>query len=53
MAGANVIPDGNDEIIAEMPLIVEVIARTARWVHRRLPATSRLEPLGRARPLRL
>jgi hypothetical protein len=44
MAGANVIPDGNDEIIAELPLIVEIIARTARWVHpeafRQLPVWS-------------
>jgi hypothetical protein len=33
MVGANVIPDGNAEIAAEIPLIVEIIARTCRWVH--------------------
>jgi hypothetical protein len=33
MAGTNVIPDGNVEIASEIPLIVEIVARTARWVH--------------------
>jgi hypothetical protein len=53
MAGANTIPDGNEEIRAEIPLIVEVIARTCRWVH---PETFRRLPVwcpwtARGRPL--
>jgi hypothetical protein len=27
------VPDGLDELAVEMPLIVDLIARTARWVH--------------------
>jgi hypothetical protein len=42
MAGAYHIPDGNDEIKAEIPLIIEIIARTARWVH---PDTFRALPV--------
>jgi hypothetical protein len=42
MAGTNVIPDGNTEIEAEIPLVVELIARTCRWVH---PDTFRQLPL--------
>lgn len=47
------IRDGNDEIAAEMPLIVEIIARTSRWVH---PETFRRLPVwcpwtARGRPL--
>ena len=37
-----VIPDGNDEIRAEVPAIVEIIARTTRWVH---PETFRKLPV--------
>jgi hypothetical protein len=53
MAGTNVIPDGNDEIATEIPLIVELVARTARWVH---PDTFRELPVwcpwtARGRPL--
>jgi len=53
MAGTNVIPDGNAEIAAEIPLIVEIIARTCRWVH---PDTFREFPVwcpwtARGRPL--
>lgn len=53
MTRGNVIPDGNDEIAAEIPLIVEIVARTARWVH---PQTFRALPLwcpwtARGRPL--
>jgi hypothetical protein len=53
MAGTNVIPDGNEEIAAEIPLIVEIVARTARWVH---PETFRALPVwcpwtARGRPL--
>src|ERR1035438_10150013 len=33
MAGTNLIPDGNDEIEAELSLIIEIIARIALWVH--------------------
>ncbi len=33
MAGTFVIRDGNEEIAAEIPLVVEIIARAARWVH--------------------
>jgi hypothetical protein len=33
MAKMNVIPDGNEEIATELPMIVALIARTARWVH--------------------
>jgi hypothetical protein len=53
MAGTNVIPDGNAEIAVEIPLVVEIIARTCRWVHpetfRHLPVwcpwTARGQPL--------
>jgi hypothetical protein len=53
MAGTNVIPDGNDEIATEIPLIVELVARTARWVH---PDTFKALPVwcpwaARGRPL--
>ena len=53
MAGTNVMPDGNDEIEAELPLLVELIARTARWVH---PQTFHALPVwcpwtARGRPL--
>jgi hypothetical protein len=34
MAGTNIIPDGNREIEVEIPFIVEILARTCRWVHR-------------------
>ena len=49
----NVIPDGNEEIAAEIPPIVGVIARTARWVH---PQTFQALPVwcpwtARKRPL--
>jgi hypothetical protein len=33
MTAANVLPDGNTEIAAEIPQIVDIIARTCRWVH--------------------
>jgi hypothetical protein len=33
VVGTNVIPDGNAEIAAEIPRIVDIIARTCRWVH--------------------
>src|SRR4051812_49323335 len=33
MAGTYHVPDGNDEIAADIPLVVEIIARTCRWVH--------------------
>src|SRR3954470_15559852 len=42
MAGNYLIPDGNDEIAAEIPLVVEIIARTCRWVH---PETFRQLPV--------
>jgi hypothetical protein len=42
MAGTNVVPDGNAEIAAEVPLVVEIIARTCRWVH---PETFRQLPV--------
>ncbi len=42
MAGANVIPDGNAEIAAELPSIIDLIARTSRWVH---PETFRELPV--------
>lgn len=53
MPGTNIIPDGNAEIRAEIPLIFEIIARTCRWVHpdifRELPVwcpwTARGRPL--------
>jgi hypothetical protein len=53
MAGTNVIPDGNAEIAAEIPLIVEIIARTCRWIN---PETFRQLPVwspwtARGRPL--
>jgi hypothetical protein len=53
MAGTNVVPDGNAEIAAEVPLVVEIIARTCRWVH---PETFRRLPVwcpwtARGRPL--
>jgi hypothetical protein len=53
MAGTNVIPDGNDEINAYIPLVVEIIARTCRWVH---PETFRQLPVwcpwaARGRPV--
>lgn len=53
MAGKNVIPDGNVEIAEEIPLVVEIIARTCRWVH---PDTFRQLPVwcpwtARGRPL--
>jgi hypothetical protein len=53
VAGSNVIPDGNAEITPEIPLIVELIARTSRWVH---PDTFRQLPVwcpwtARGRPL--
>jgi hypothetical protein len=53
MAGTNKIRDGNEEIAAEIPLIVEIIARTCRWVH---PETFRQLPvwcpwMARGRPL--
>ncbi len=53
MAGTNVIPDGNAEIADKIPLIVEIIARTCRWVH---PDTFRQLPVwcpwtARGRPL--
>lgn len=53
MGGTNVIPDGNAEIAAEIPLVVEIIARTCRWVH---PDTFRQLPVwcpwtARGRPL--
>jgi hypothetical protein len=53
MAGTNVMPDGNDEIEADLPLLVELIARTARWVH---PQTFHALPVwcpwtARGRPL--
>jgi hypothetical protein len=53
MAGSNVITDGNAEIAAEIPLIIELIARTSRWVH---PDTFRQLPVwcpwtARGRPL--
>ena len=53
MAGTYVIPDGNAEIAAEIPSIVELIARTCRWVH---PDTFRALPVwcpwtARGRPL--
>src|SRR5205807_3538882 len=36
-----IIQDGNQEIRDDIPLVVEIVARTARWVHpetfRRLP----------------
>lgn len=53
MRGTNLIPDGNKEIAIEIPLIVEIIARTCRWVH---PDTFRQLPVwcpwtARGRPL--
>jgi hypothetical protein len=53
MRGTNIIPDGNAEIAAEIPHIVEIIARTCRWVH---PDTYRQLPVwcpwtARGRPL--
>jgi hypothetical protein len=53
MAGTNVIPDGNAEIAVEIPRIVDIIARTCRWVH---PDTFRQLPVwrpwtARGRPL--
>ena len=39
MAGTNIIPDGNTEIAAEIPLIVEIVARTRGGFIRK-----RLEP---------
>ncbi len=53
MAGTNFIPDGNEEIAAEIPLVVEIIARTCRWIH---PDTFRQLPVwcpwtARGRPL--
>jgi hypothetical protein len=42
MAGANVVPNGNDEIAPEIPLFVKIIARTARWVN---PQTFRELPV--------
>jgi hypothetical protein len=33
VVGTNVIPDGNAEIEAKIPLIIDLIARTSRWVH--------------------
>ena len=53
MPGTNVIPDGNKEIAAEIPLVVEIMARTCRWVH---PDTFRQLPVwcpwtARGRPL--
>ena len=53
MAGTNLIPDGNKEIAIEMPLIVEIVARTARWVN---PQTFRELPVwcpwtARGRPV--
>lgn len=53
MARSNKIPDGNAEIAAEIPLIVEIIARTSGWVH---PDTFRALPVwcpwtARGRPL--
>jgi hypothetical protein len=53
MSGTNIIPDGNAEIAAEIPHIVEIIARTCRWVH---PDTYRQLPVwypwtARGRPL--
>jgi len=53
MARANVIPDGNKEIAEEIPLIVEIVARAARWVN---PQTFRELPVwcpwsARGRPL--
>lgn len=53
MAGTNVIPDGNMEIVADIPHIIKIIARTCRWVH---PDTFRQLPVwcpwtARGRPL--
>ena len=52
MAGTNYIPDGNAEIAAEVPQLVEVLARVCRWVHpevfRRLPVWSPWAARGRA-----
>jgi hypothetical protein len=53
MTSTNTIPDGNVEIAAEVPLVVEIIARTYRWVH---PDTFRQLPVwcpwsARGRPL--
>lgn len=53
MAGSNRIPDGNAEITFGIPVIVELIARTSRWVH---PETFRQLPVwcpwtARGRPL--
>jgi len=33
MSDRFVVPNGLDEIRNELPLVVEMIARTARWVH--------------------
>jgi hypothetical protein len=53
VARSNTFPDGNAEIAAEIPLIIELIARTSRWVH---PETFHQLPVwfpwtARGRPL--
>ena len=53
MPGTNVIPDGNAEIAAALPSVIDLIARTCRWVH---PETFRELPVwypwtARGRPL--
>src|SRR5262245_36055149 len=47
------VPDGLDELNHEMPIVVELIARTSRWVH---PETFRALPVwypetARGRPM--